>query len=45
MKLPVSYMEVPYGEHVYDGNPNSIAGQMTWAEIRNFLERNHLTAE
>ncbi|WP_294217466.1 alpha/beta hydrolase [uncultured Chryseobacterium sp.] len=45
MKLPVSYMEVPYGEHVYDGNPNSIAGQMTWAEITTFLKRNRLTAK
>ncbi|MDQ1096866.1 MULTISPECIES: alpha/beta hydrolase [Chryseobacterium] len=42
LKLPVTYVEMPYGEHAYDANPNSIAGQMTWAEITAFLKRNHL---
>lgn len=28
LKLPVSYVEVPYGEHVFDGNAHSITGQI-----------------
>lgn len=42
MKLPVTYVEIPYGEHVYDANPNSIAGQITWSKITAFLKNSHL---
>lgn len=33
MKFPVSYVEVPYGEHVFGINSNSIAGQIKWGVI------------
>ncbi|AJW65162.1 Acetyl esterase [Elizabethkingia miricola] len=42
MKLPVSYVEVPYGEHVFDANSNSISGQIEWGQIGAFLKNNHL---
>ncbi|MGC5745496.1 alpha/beta hydrolase [Chryseobacterium sp. NFX27] len=42
MKLPVSYVEIPYGEHVFDANSNSIAGQIEWNKIGEFLKNNHL---
>ncbi|PUB26758.1 acetyl esterase/lipase [Elizabethkingia sp. YR214] len=42
LKLPVSYVEIPYGEHVFDANSNSIAGQIEWNKIGEFLKNNHL---
>jgi acetyl esterase/lipase len=42
MKLPVSYVEIPYGEHVFDANSNSISGQIEWYKIGEFLKNNHL---
>lgn len=42
MNLPVSYVEIPYGEHVFDANSNSISGQIEWRKIGEFLESNHL---
>lgn len=42
MKLPVSFVEVPYGEHVFDGNSNSISGQIKWGTIEKFLKDNRL---
>ncbi|MET3538549.1 alpha/beta hydrolase [Chryseobacterium limigenitum] len=42
LKLPVSYVEIPYGEHVFDANSNSIAGQIEWDKIEEFLKSNHL---
>ena len=42
LKLPVSYVEIPYGEHVFDANSNAIAGQIEWNKIEEFLKKNHL---
>lgn len=42
MKLPVTYVEVPYGEHVFDANSNSISGQIEWQNIGAFLKKNNL---
>ncbi|MDQ0782359.1 alpha/beta hydrolase [Chryseobacterium sp. W4I1] len=42
LKLPVSYVEIPYGEHVFDANSNSIAGQIEWNKIEEFLKNNNL---
>lgn len=42
LKLPVSYVEIPYGEHVFDANSNAIAGQIEWNKIEEFLKNNHL---
>lgn len=42
LKLPVSYVEIPYGEHVFDANSNAIAGQIEWNKIGEFLKKNHL---
>lgn len=42
LKLPVSYVEIPYGEHVFDANPFSIAGQIEWFKIEEFLKKNRL---
>lgn len=43
LKLPVSYVEIPYGEHVFDANPFSIAGQIEWFKIEEFLKKNRLS--
>lgn len=40
--LPVQYVEIPYGEHVFDANPYSLAGQIEWYKIGEFLSGNHL---
>jgi acetyl esterase/lipase len=40
--LAVQYVEVPYGEHVFDANPNALAGQIEWSKIEDFLVDNHL---
>ena len=38
LKLPITYVEIPYGEHVFDANPNSIAGQIVVDKIVSFLK-------
>ncbi len=42
MNLPVSYVEIPYGEHVFDANSNSISGQIEWNKVAEFLKNSHL---
>lgn len=42
LNLPVSYVEIPYGEHVFDANSNSISGQIEWGKIGEFLKINDL---
>lgn len=41
-KLPVSYIEIPYGEHVFDANPHALAAQIVWDKVANFLTENGL---
>lgn len=40
--LPVQYIEIPYGEHGFDTNSNSIAGQIKWNKIEAFLKQQKL---
>lgn len=42
LKQPIKYLEVPFGEHYFDGNANSLSAQIKWQAMEKFLKENHL---
>jgi acetyl esterase/lipase len=42
VKEPIEFVEVPFGEHYFDGNANSLSGQIRWQVMEKFLEQRSL---
>lgn len=38
VKAPIEFLEVPFGEHFFDGNANSLSGQIRWQAMDKFLK-------
>ncbi|CCH02537.1 putative hydrolase [Fibrella aestuarina BUZ 2] len=39
LKAPITYLEIPFGEHYFDGNANSLSGQLKWQAMDQFLRQ------
>ncbi|MDC6390654.1 alpha/beta hydrolase fold domain-containing protein [Maribacter sp. PR1] len=42
LQVPISYQEVPFGEHSFEANANSLSGQIKWQAMEKFLTKNKL---
>ncbi|MFZ2340640.1 MAG: alpha/beta hydrolase [Bacteroidales bacterium] len=41
LQQPIQFLEVPFGEHYFDGNANSLSAQIKWQAMEKFLKENH----
>ena len=40
LQQPIQFLQVPFGEHYFDGNANSLSAQIKWQAVEKFLKEN-----